>query len=89
MTLHLIPEPEEKASELFHDLTANDSRQTAWCVAFPVADSGHFEFAELRQCVRAFGQQSKRLHGHLIAIIKVVHGESFHLSITFLLARSC
>ncbi len=26
MTLHLIPEPEEKASELLRDLTANDSR---------------------------------------------------------------
>jgi hypothetical protein len=26
MTLHLIPEPEEKASELLHDLTANDTR---------------------------------------------------------------
>jgi hypothetical protein len=25
MTLHLIPEPEEKASELLHDLTANDN----------------------------------------------------------------
>ena len=25
MTLHLIPEPEEKASELLRDLTANDS----------------------------------------------------------------
>jgi hypothetical protein len=25
MTLHLIPEPEEKASELLHDLIANDS----------------------------------------------------------------
>jgi len=24
MTLHLIPEPEEKASELLRDLTAND-----------------------------------------------------------------
>jgi hypothetical protein len=24
-TLHLIPEPEEKASELLHDLIANDS----------------------------------------------------------------
>jgi hypothetical protein len=24
MTLHLIPEPEEKASELIRDLTAND-----------------------------------------------------------------
>jgi hypothetical protein len=28
MTLHLIPEPEEKASELLRDLTANDSRCT-------------------------------------------------------------
>jgi hypothetical protein len=25
MTLHLIPEPEEKASELLRDLTANDT----------------------------------------------------------------
>jgi hypothetical protein len=27
MTLHLIPEPEEKASELLRDLTANDSKR--------------------------------------------------------------
>ena len=27
MTLHLIPEPEEKASELLRDLTANDTRR--------------------------------------------------------------
>src|SRR5271166_6481959 len=32
MTLHLIPEPEEKASELLRDLTANDTRSLRGCL---------------------------------------------------------
>jgi hypothetical protein len=33
MTLHLIPEPEEKASELLRDLIANDNGVTGRSVA--------------------------------------------------------
>ncbi len=42
MTLHLIPEPEEKGSELLRDLTANDNGANRWHLYEDLKQSNKF-----------------------------------------------